>query len=59
MEKKAYITPAVMIVQMNTADGILLTASAEKSILGDGGNTSDDEVTSGDTKYEGDWNIWE
>ena len=60
MEKKQYIMPAVMIVQMNTADGILLTASdGNNTILEDGGDTSDADISYGNAKEQGDWNIWE
>lgn len=61
MEKKAYISPSIMAYQMNIADGILYSASSEsKSLLGDGGSTESTEgnVTKGDTKSSGSWNVW-
>jgi len=58
--KKIYIAPQVETYKIRTADGILLTASADnKSILGNGGDTTSGSVTDADTKGSGDWNIWE
>lgn len=58
MEKKVYIKPSIMAYQMSSADGILYTGSNEKNgILGDGGSTKDN-VTKGDTKSSGSWNVW-
>lgn len=58
MEKKAYISPSIMAYQMNSADGILYTGSSEtKGVLGDGGST-EGNVTKGDTKTSGSWNVW-
>lgn len=41
-------------------DGLLISASTDvTSLLDDGGDT-DEDITSGDTKYGGDWgDIWE
>lgn len=60
MEKKAYITPALVSFQMTMADGILYSASNRNGdrVLGDGGSTDGTGITKGDTKSSGSWNVW-
>ena len=58
MEKKVYISPSVVTVQLNVRDGIFMTASdGSNNILRNGGETTGDIVS--DTKYEDDYDLWE
>ena len=57
MEKKAYISPSIMAYQMNIADGILTSVSG-KDTLGQGDSTQKSEISEGDTKASGSWNVW-
>jgi len=59
--KKIYLTPRMESYQIHMKDGLLISASTDvTSLLDDGGDTDEDIITSGDTKYGGDWGaIWE
>ena len=58
MEKKVYISPSVVTVQLNVRDGIFMTASdGSNNILRNGGDTTGDIVS--DTKEEGDFDLWD
>ena len=60
MEKKTYLMPATVVVALSQKDGILYSATAEgKGILGDGGDTSGKGFSKGDTKEEGDFDLWD
>ncbi|MBR1683059.1 MAG: hypothetical protein IJ700_08820 [Bacteroidaceae bacterium] len=57
MNKKTYIQPSLQVHQLNLADGILQTLSGD--VLGNGGDTNSNNVTSSDTKESGNWSdIW-
>lgn len=58
MEKKKYITPAVLTIQLNVHEGILLRGSdGTDQILRNGGDTTGNIVS--DTKDEGDYDLWD
>ncbi len=58
MKKIQYIAPAIKVVEMDLADGILNSLSGG-STLGNGGTTSENSVTTSDTKAErSDYNVW-
>ena len=46
--------------QIHMKDGLLISASTDVTNLLDDGGDTDEDITSGDTKYGGDWgDIWE
>ena len=53
MKKKTYIVPAVLVYQMHTTDGILVTLSGSAY----SGDPADEEFGM-DSKGSGDWDIW-
>ena len=61
MEKKAYITPVVEVHRLHVANGIMLTGSnTNQNILGNGGDTGSNNISSGDSKESGSWSsIWD
>ena len=58
MKKNQYIVPAMQVTTINVADGILLSASDGKDMLGNGGTTEDGDVTESDAKGNS-YNIWD
>ena len=56
MKKKTYIAPTLLTFQVHTTEALLTLSGGET--LGNGGYT-DGNVTESDSKFSGDWNIWD
>lgn len=56
MEKKAYISPAMVSVALNMSESILDVSG--KDTLGQGDSTQKSGISEGDTKSSGSWNVW-
>ncbi|MBR1755150.1 MAG: hypothetical protein IJ739_01325 [Bacteroidaceae bacterium] len=59
MNKKAYIIPSINTVTIGTTQIIAssITGTSGADGLGAGGNSEDEDITSGNTKSN-DWDIW-
>ncbi len=58
MEKKVYISPVLKVVVLTHITNILSLSGGDT--LGNGGDTSTNNITSSDTKSDGGWsNIWD
>ena len=57
MDKKAYISPAMVSVALNMSECILDVSG--KGTLGKGDTTKQSSITEGDTKASGSWGVWD